>query len=189
MRVTFNSAFNQSAADITRAAADLAARQREVSSGRRLHAPSDDPSAAAGSVRERSELAALDRYVGAAGSANTQLTVIDTLLSDVLDRLTAGSTAILSAQGSSVTDLQREAAAGELEGIRDALASDFNSKFRGTFLFGGTAVNAAPVRPPGRRNVFGLPGRRGDPAAGHRSRDVGRAVAQRRLGGQGHRSR
>lgn len=146
MRVTFNTVFTASATDLARASEELATRQREVSSGRRVHTPSDDPAAAAASVRERTELGTLDRYAGAADSANSRLSVVDTVLSDIIERLTAGQTAIMSALGSSATQAQRDAAANELEGIRDALASDFNTQFRGEYLFSGTAALVAPYQ-------------------------------------------
>ena len=104
MRTTFNSSFLQSAADLSRTSVELARRQREVSSGRRLNTASDDPSAASGSVREHSEMAALDRYDQTADTANSRLSVADSVLSDMLDQLTNAKTTILAAQGSPVTD-------------------------------------------------------------------------------------
>ena len=47
MRVTFGSIFRNGLIDINRTTEELAVRQREVSSGRRIHLPSDDPSAMA----------------------------------------------------------------------------------------------------------------------------------------------
>jgi flagellar hook-associated protein 3 FlgL len=86
MRTTFNYSFLQSAADLSRTSVELARRQREVSSGRRLNTASDDPSAASGSVREHSEMAALDRYDQTADTANSRLSVADSVLSDMLDQ-------------------------------------------------------------------------------------------------------
>jgi flagellar hook-associated protein 3 FlgL len=146
MRVTFNSSFLQAEADLSRAAERLADTQRQVSSGRRVQAASDDPSAAAAGVVERSKIATYDQYADAADAASARLAVVDTVLADVLERLTGAQTAILSARGSAVTTTQREAAANELAGIRDALLSDFNTTFRGTYLFSGSAATTAPFR-------------------------------------------
>lgn len=144
MRVTFNSSFSQSSHDLTRATEELVRRQREVSSGRSLNAVSDNPSAAAASVRERSDLATLGQYQQAADSATSRLTVIDSVLSDTILRLTDAQTAILSARGSAVPEAQRQAAANDLVGIRDAIFGNFNTSFRGTHLFGGSSGTAAP---------------------------------------------
>jgi len=144
MRVTFNSLFSQSSHDLTRVTEELTRRQREVSSGRSLNAASDNPSAAAASVRERSDLATLGQYQQTADNATARLTVIDSALSDTILRLTHAQTAILSARGSSVTEAQREAAANDLIGIRDAILSNLNASFRGTYLFGGSSGTQAP---------------------------------------------
>jgi flagellar hook-associated protein 3 FlgL len=146
MRTTFNSTFLQNAADLSRTTAELARRQREVSSGRRLNTVSDDPAAASGSVRQRSEIAALDRYAQTADTANARLAVADSALSDMLDQLTLAKTTILAAQGTPVTDEQRDAYAKQLAAIRDALFSDYTTTFNGTYLFSGQAVTVAPYQ-------------------------------------------
>jgi flagellar hook-associated protein 3 FlgL len=144
MRVTFNSSFSQSSHDLTRATEELARRQREVSSGRSLNVASDNPSAAAASVRERADLAALAQYQQTADNVTARLMVIDSALSDTILRLTDAQTAILGARGSAVTDAQRQAAANDLIGIRDAIYSNLNTSFRGTYLFGGSSGTQAP---------------------------------------------
>jgi flagellar hook-associated protein 3 FlgL len=146
MRTTFNSSFLQSAADLSRTTAELAKRQREVSSGLRLNTVSDDPSGASGAVRERSEMAALDRYAQTADTANARLSIVDSVLTDMVEQLTSAKTTILSARGTAVTDNQRTAIAGELSSIRDSLFSDYTTKFNGTYLFSGQAATVAPYQ-------------------------------------------
>lgn len=153
MRVTFNSTFSQSSHDLTRATEELARRQREVSSGRSLNAASDKPSAAAASVRERADLATLGQYQQAADTATSRLTVIDSVLSDTILRLTNAQTAILGARGSAVTAAQRDAAANDLIGIRDAVLSNLNTSFRGTYLFGGSSGTQAPFAKAGNGTI------------------------------------
>lgn len=146
MRVTFNSTFLQSAADLARTAEEMAERQRQVSSGKRLHVPSDDPASASGSVRERAEKSALDQYTKTADTATSRLMVVDSVLSSVLDRLTAARTSLLSARGTVVTPAQREAAAQTLTGIRDAIYNGFNATFHGTYVFAGSAGTTSPYQ-------------------------------------------
>jgi flagellar hook-associated protein 3 FlgL len=144
MRVTFNTAFRDSTDAIARNANELAARQREVSTGRRIHSPSDDPSGTASAIGERAEMAVTDRYRQAADSVVSRLSVVDSALSELADQTTAAKVAAMSAQGSIVSPMQREAAASRLEGIRDAVLSAMNTQFRGTYLFAG---NEATTRP------------------------------------------
>jgi len=130
MRTTFNSSFIISASDLARTAEDLAKRQAEVSSGRRISKSSDDPSASSGSVHEHAEMAALDRYAQTADTANARLSIVDSVLSDMLDQLTTAKTTILNARGTNVTDTQRAALADQLSGLRDALFADYGTSFR-----------------------------------------------------------
>ena len=146
MRVTTNATFIRSSADLERASEEVAKWQQQVSSGRRVSASSDDPAAASAGIRERNEIAVQDQYSQAADSANARLTVIDTVLSDVISRVTSVRTTILSARGSLITAAQREAAARELESLRDALASSFNTSFKGTYPFAGSAGTTPPYQ-------------------------------------------
>lgn len=144
MRVSSNSDYLNTMADIERAATNLAKWQAQVSSGRRLQAPSDDPLGTEQSVADHAELGTLDQYVQTTDSATTRLTVVDNVLSDVVDRLTSARADASGAVGSVATGPQREALAKELEGITDTLLSDLNTSFRGTYVFAGSAALTAP---------------------------------------------
>jgi len=152
MRTTFNTGYRNALADIQRAGDALLDKQREVASGRRVHAPSDDPSAVAGAITERGELATLDQYVRAADSVGSRLTVVDTVLSDIIHKITAGRAAGAAARNTNLSATQREATAGELEALRDTIFNDLNTTFRGTFLFAGAASTTQPYTKVG--NVF-----------------------------------
>jgi len=144
MRTTFNSSFIISSSDLARTAEDLAKRQAEVSSGRRINKPSDDPSASSGAIHEHAEMAALDRYAQTADTANGRLSILDSVLSDMLNQLTTAKTTILNARGTNVTDTQRGALADQLTGLRDALLADYGTSFNGNYLFSGQAATTAP---------------------------------------------
>jgi flagellar hook-associated protein 3 FlgL len=144
MRVTFNMSYRNGVLDIQRAAEALQAAQREVSSGRRVQVPSDDPSAAAEVVGERARMREVDSYQGATDSVEARLRVADSVLSDVIGNLTTAQVKAAAAQVSFATPQQREALALELEGIRDAILSSANASFRGTFLFSGTQTTVMP---------------------------------------------
>jgi flagellar hook-associated protein 3 FlgL len=147
MRITFSSGQSATLGDLEDAAADLTRYQRQVSSGRRIHSPSDDPTAWAAGIRERSEIASVDQYVRSADSATSRLTVVDTVLSDMITKLTAARAAVVAGQGTVQTAEQREATAKQLEGLRDAIFDDLNTTFRGTYPFaGGEGLSAPFVR-------------------------------------------
>jgi len=144
VRVTFNGFFNDGLASITEAANQRNTAALQVSTGKRINVPSDDPAAASSALGERARLDRIDSYTQAGNAVNARFTVVDSVLSDVLNQLTAAQTAGVSAQGSTVTQGQRNAAIQQLNAIRDSLVSDFNTQFQGTYLFSGTQSKTAP---------------------------------------------
>ena len=144
MRLTFNADYSNSMADLDRTAADLARWQRAVSSGRRIQVASDDPAAMARVISERGEMGSIDRYVRAADSVSSRLSIVDTVVSDVITRITDARATAASARGSEPTQSQRDAAAQALLEAKDALLSDLNYTFRGSHLFSGSSTTQAP---------------------------------------------
>jgi flagellar hook-associated protein 3 FlgL len=122
--------------------------QRQVSTGKRVEKPSDDPSAALGAVGEHNETAAIDQYARATDTVGSRLAVVDTVLSDLITQLTAAQVSSASARGSSKTQIQRDAAATELEAIRDTIFSDLTTAFNGSYLFAGSNSTVAPYSRP-----------------------------------------
>ncbi len=144
MRTTFASMFRESDLAIQRTTADMLTRQREVSTGRRVSKPSDDPSASAFVIVESGAVAQTERFEGSGDSAEARLTVMDALLDDVLRKLTSAQTSILSARGVSGTPATRSAVALELAGLRDSVLEDVNTSFQGTYVFGGATGTTVP---------------------------------------------
>jgi flagellar hook-associated protein 3 FlgL len=150
MRVTFGAMHRNAEAGIESAATRLMEFQRQVSTGKRIEKPSDDPSATLGSVGEHNETAAIDQYKRTTDTVGSRLAVVDTVLSDMITQLTAAQVSSASARGSSKTQMQRDAAATELEAIRDTIFSDLTTAFNGSYLFSGSNSTVAPYsRPPG----------------------------------------
>lgn len=148
MRITFNTSDRESARAIAAAAEEMANRQQQVSSGRRIQVPSDDPTATAASVSERSEMAITEQYRKASDTVASRLTVLDTVLSTLIDETTSAKVAVQSARGS-VPAAQREAAADRVLAIRDSILSAVNTQYRGAYLFSGSDSTTAPYASAG----------------------------------------
>lgn len=144
MRVSSNSDYLNALANLNRAAADLSKWQAQVSSGRRLQLSSDDPTAAARDVADHAELGSLDQFAKTTDSAKARLTVVDSVLSDIVDRLTSARASVTAAQGTVAADTQREAIAKDLEGVADTILSDLNTRVGGTCVFSGSSTLTAP---------------------------------------------
>jgi flagellar hook-associated protein 3 FlgL len=147
MRVTFGSIFRNGLIDINRTAEQVAQRQREMSSGRRIHAPSDNPSAMAAAIGERTEMAVLDQFTQTTDSVESRLTVADSVYTDVINRLTNAQTRAAGGRSTILTQTQRDALAGEIRGAASAILTAVNTSYRGMYLFSGGQSLTPPYAP------------------------------------------
>jgi flagellar hook-associated protein 3 FlgL len=152
MRVTDSARLSATTAGLAKAAERLLEFQRQVSTGKRISRPSDDPSAVSTTILERGSQASIGRYLEAADSARSRLTTTDTVLSNLIEQLSASQVTILGARGTIRTPAQREIAAQDLEQLRDAVLRDLNTTFRGGHIFGG----AQGTTPPYVKNNLGV---------------------------------
>jgi flagellar hook-associated protein 3 FlgL len=143
MRVTFNTSYRNASEAVAEAAAEMVTRQRQVATGRRIHVSSDDPAAASAAVGEHAELAATEQYRQAADTVTSRLSVIDTVLSTLIDQTTAAKVAVQSGRGS-VSEAQRLAAADNILAIRDSIYAAANTQYRGVYLLSGSDSITAP---------------------------------------------
>lgn len=144
MRVTFQAQYKNGVDNIERAGARLFEYQRQVSSGKRIAHISDDPTGAASALAERNQLAQLDQYQRTGDSAYSRLTILDTVMSDIVTKLTSAQASAMSAIGSTAGVEQRTAAAQQIAGLKTALLDDFNSSFQGNYVFAGTKSTTRP---------------------------------------------
>ncbi|MEI6668820.1 MAG: flagellin [Acidobacteriota bacterium] len=149
MRVTFSTNIVDLEHAIATAAADMATHQRELSTGRRINVLSDDPTAASAAIAERTEMAVTDRYKAAADTATSRLSIVDSSLTALINQATAAQSAVMSARTSTATPAQREAAAANLEAIRDSVVSLMNTNYRGSYIFSGNTPTVAPYTKTG----------------------------------------
>jgi flagellar hook-associated protein 3 FlgL len=154
MRITFARQYQDASSGLEQANERLADYQQQVASGKRINRASDDPSDTASAIGERAKMAQFDQYAATGDSANSRLTILDTVMSDIVTKLTAAQSTATSALGTIQTSAQRDAAAQQLDGIKAALVDDFNTSFQGNFLFGGTKSTAKPY-PVGAGGVVG----------------------------------
>jgi flagellar hook-associated protein 3 FlgL len=123
--------------------ADLSTRESDIanqmSSGVRLTALSDDPSAVGQAAIMADSLGRDDAFLSSASTVGNRMQAADTALSSVVTQLTSAISTAVGAVNS--TDGNAEAVAvTQLTSIRDTLLSLANSSYGGTYLFGGTST-------------------------------------------------
>lgn len=129
---------------ITRTQQNLLRVQNELSTGKRLNVPSDDPGDAAIVQQLQKTLEAREAYLGNLRHAGSQLSEADTALGDLTGLLQEAQQIASANVGSDVTPDQRTAAAGIIGNIFNQAMTLANRQFQGSYLFGGDRATKPP---------------------------------------------
>lgn len=119
-------------------------QQEQLSSGRRINRPSDDPVGITYSMRFRSEIAMNEQHQSNADAALSWLEYSDVILdqaNDVLHRVRELS--VKGADGSNPSTAM-EAIASEMKELKAQLVSIANSEFNGKHVFNGQMTDRPP---------------------------------------------
>lgn len=160
MRISTLYATQSSIDAISERDAAIQRAQQQISTGRRVETPSDDPQAAAAAERARAELAHIDRERRAMGFARSILGHADGALAEVTETLTASREQLIAAGNAALGPPERSLIAGELQGLRQRLFAAANSSDgAGGFIFGGQGATSAPFVDNGQVSFVGTGGR------------------------------
>ncbi len=119
--------------------------QLQLSTGKRVNDPSDDPLAAAQSERLRSQLARIAIETRMAGFARQMLSTAESTLAQVGDALQFARESLVSAGNGAMGDGDRAMIAQQLRGVREQLNSLANRRDgAGGYVFGGQGASEAP---------------------------------------------
>jgi flagellar hook-associated protein 3 FlgL len=117
---------------------------QELSTGKRVNVPSDDPLAAAEMVGNQDQSNRVDQYLQNIDTLNSQVQTADTALSSVVTALTQAISLGVEGSTGTVSDANRQQIAQNLQGIQAQIVQLANTSVSGSYLFGGTATTAAP---------------------------------------------
>src|SRR5688572_6980614 len=121
--------------------------QNELSTGRRLNTPSDDPGDAAVVQQLQKALEQRDAYLKNLNHAKSQLGEVDSTLGDLSDLIQEAQTIASANVGSDVTPEQRTGAAGIIGNLYSQILSLANKEFEGVFIFAGDRSTKPPFEP------------------------------------------
>ncbi|MFD1776635.1 flagellar hook-associated protein FlgL [Paenibacillus rhizophilus] len=148
LRVTSNMMNSQLLLNLNRNARTMNDTQLQLSTGRKLNKPSDDPVGITYSLRYRSELSANSQYQENVDDATSWLEFNDTVLTqagDVVQRLRE-----LSVQGANGTNPQEalDSINAEVKQLKEQLIDIANSQFKGKYIFNGQQYTEQPYQFP-----------------------------------------
>ena len=137
----------------------LQSAMSQLSSGKRVTLPSDDPLAFAQNLQSLAASANVDRYTTSADTVLSQAQMADSALSSVTTSLTQAISLGTEGGDSSVTSAQREALAQQVQGLLANVVSQANTTANGMAVFAGTGSTTTPfVADPATANSYSYTG-------------------------------
>lgn len=123
-----------------RSMADL---QTQMSSGKKVNTPSDDPAAASDMLRLRTEQNANTQHQRNAADAASWLQTVDTAITGSLASMRRVRDLVVQGGSGALGQTSRDALADEVESMRDTLLSQANATYVGRSVFAGTSASEA----------------------------------------------
>lgn len=163
MRVSTLQSFNKGLNSILDNQTQVNKTQQQVSTGRRVLTPADDPIAATKILQLQQEQALRDQFGKNMTGAEGRLTLEETQLAGITDNLTRLKELTIKAGDGSQTISDRQAIAAEVREILGATVDLMNSKDAGgEYLFGGFKGGVEPFQQnaSGRYDYVGDEGQR-----------------------------
>lgn len=122
----------------------IAASQKEVSTGKRITQPSDDPLGTQRAIDLRGALAGTAQYTNTVQDSSGWLQTADDAMGQITDVLHRVQE--LTVQGGSDTTSQtaRDSIADEVDQLINAVKQNANTSYQGAYVFSGTATTTPP---------------------------------------------
>ncbi|HET7108442.1 MAG TPA: flagellar hook-associated protein FlgL [Candidatus Acidoferrum sp.] len=116
----------------------------QLSSGKRVNQLSDDPVAAASVVQNHDHAAADGQFLQNLSTLQSKYQVADSTLGNVVSALTRALSLGVEGANGTLNPADRQAIAGEVQGLLNQAVALGNTTYQGAFLFAGTKVTTPP---------------------------------------------
>jgi flagellar hook-associated protein 3 FlgL len=124
--------------------AQLLTVENELSTGKSINQPSDNPAGAATILQLNQTLSNGQAYASNLTQSTTSLSQVDTSLGNLEDLLNSAQSTASANVGSDVSAATRAGAAATIDSLTSEALTLANSQLNGQYLFGGDTDNTAP---------------------------------------------
>lgn len=151
MRISTSQIYGGGVLGVERNQNQLVKLQNQISSGRRMQTPADDPVAAAEALRVTQAKEVAVQYALNQGDASDRLSLVGGQLTALTDLLQSARERVVQAGNTVLSDSDRQAIAAELEARFDEMLAIANRRdAQGEYLFSGYQAATEPfTRGPG----------------------------------------
>src|SRR5262249_32815096 len=141
MRITEGMTYLSFISDLQQTQQKLSNAEIQVTSGKKVNKPSDDPAGAADIVRISAEQAAADQYTSNLNAATARLNAANDALSGVQTMI---NRIVQLAESGSSTGENTKAWVRELQVLGEQMLSLANTQSGGRYIFGGSVTTTPP---------------------------------------------
>ncbi len=144
MRISNRMLYDQLVQDINSNTEKLFRLNSQISSGKRIDRPSEDPVGMSSVLIYRTELNSFDQYKKSIDQSRGWLARTESIIQDV-DDILARAVELATQQASATASADtREGAAEEIQQLREQVTGLANSKYGNKYMFGGTRTQTIP---------------------------------------------
>ena len=144
MRIATSTIYEQQTAAITGQAALYAQIGQQLSSGKQLSDPSDDPGRIAQDLSLHTAIDATNQQATNVQNAVSELTTTDSALSSLTSVLQSARQLAIQGSTETLTDQQRAALGDQIDQLLHQAIAVGNTSYAGRYVFAGTAKTANP---------------------------------------------
>jgi len=144
MRISDRMFFNAITERMQRQDQGLFRLQEQISTGKKINRPSDDPVKQTIIVNSEKTLSEIDQFIRNIGQADASLSVSESVLSTIEDQLIRARELALQGANGTLNAGDRSNLAKELRQIYDQIVAVANTSKEGHYIFGGHQTGAAP---------------------------------------------
>lgn len=145
MRITENMRFVTIARSLSALRSREAELTQQISSGRRLGKPSDDPAAVASATRLRAQISRTADYQNTISTVRSDISLSERTLAQAANLMVRARELALQGANDSLSPADRVALAREVSALREQLVSTANTRGSRGFLFSGSRTDTAAL--------------------------------------------
>lgn len=145
MRVTNNMISNRVVFNMQRSLGRFFDLETQMSSGRRINKPSDDPSGTLRDLNYRTELARIDQYQKNISQAMNWTATYDQVLADTKNFVSEAKEIAVAMSNDTYDDVARQASAAQIRSLIDQVTSLANTRLEDRAIFGGHRTRITPL--------------------------------------------
>lgn len=122
----------------------MATTQQQLSTGKRINQPSDDPYGASLAIQLKNDMQGLNNYSNAVTDGTAWTSSATTALSNVMSMLQRAQELTVQGSNGNLSSTDLASTADEIDQLADAMKQEANTQYNGQYIFSGTATSTQP---------------------------------------------